>query len=97
MHGGAGDWAVQGANGQTWSVRDDIFRSTHEFDGAHWRRTGSAQARKATAGEVIQTLEGPLTAQAGDWVVRGPAGEQWPVRPEVFRQQYQAHSERAAQ
>ena len=97
MQAGAGDWAVRGANGQTWSVRDDIFRSTHEFDGTHWHRTGSAQARKANAGEVIQTLEGPLTAQAGDWVVRGPAGEQWPVRPDVFRQQYQAHTERPAQ
>jgi hypothetical protein len=96
MHASAGDWAIQGGNGQTWSVRDDIFRSTHEFDGTRWHRTGIAHARKALAGEVIETLEGPLTAQAGDWIVRGPTGEQWPVRPDVFRQQYKAHIERAA-
>ena len=46
-------------------------------------------ARKARAGEVVETLEGPLTAQAGDWIVRGSAGESWPVRPGTFSQQYE--------
>ena len=89
MHAGAGDWAVQGAGGETWSVRDEIFRSTHEqFDPTRWRRTGVVRARKAHAGESVDTLEGPLIAQTGDWIVRGPAGEMWPVRPQIFRQQY---------
>ena len=71
MHAGAGDWEVRGAGDETWSVRDDIFRSTHEqLDRTRWRRTGLVHARKARAGEVIDTLEGPLTAQAGDWIVR---------------------------
>ena len=71
MHAGAGDWEVRGAGDETWSVRDDIFRSSHEqLDGTRWRRTGLVHARKARAGEVVETLEGPLTAQAGDWIVR---------------------------
>jgi hypothetical protein len=90
MRAEGGDWAVRGSNGQTWSVRNDVFRSTHELlDGTHWRRTGVVRARKARPGEVVETLEGPLTAQSGDWIVRGPAGEEWPVRPEIFRQQYE--------
>ncbi|MGV1089011.1 MAG: hypothetical protein ACOYBX_13600, partial [Mycobacterium sp.] len=90
MNADGGDWEVRGTGNETWSVRDDIFRSTHEqLDGTHWRRTGIVEARKAHAGEVIDTLEGPLTAQSGDWIVRGSAGEQWPVRPEIFRQQYE--------
>ncbi len=93
MHGSSGDWEIRGSNGRTWSVRDDIFRSTHQqIDATRWRRTGVVQARKARPGEVIETLEGPLNAQAGDWIVRGRAGEQWPVRPDAFRQQYQAIS-----
>lgn len=90
MQAGGGDWAVGGRSGQTWSVRDDVFQSTHEqLDGTHWRRTGEVRARKARAGEVVETLEGPLTAQHGDWIVRGPAGEEWPVGPEIFREQYE--------
>ena len=91
MHAGAGDWEVRGAGDETWSVRDDIFRSTHEqLDRTRWRRTGLVHARKARAGEVIDTLEGPLTARRpGDWIVRGSAGESWPVRPEIFSQQYE--------
>ncbi|MGI9124674.1 MAG: RyR domain-containing protein, partial [Mycobacterium sp.] len=90
MQAAAGDWAIQGPDGNTWSVRDDIFRSTHErLDGTHWHRSGVVQARKANPGEVVDTLEGPLTAQAGDWIVRGAAGELWPVRPDVFHHQYE--------
>jgi hypothetical protein len=89
MHAGAGDWAVQSAGGETWSVRDEIFRSTHEqLDPTRWRRTGVVGARRAHAGESVDTLEGALVAQPGDWIVRGPAGELWPVRPETFHQQY---------
>lgn len=90
MHAGPGDWEVRGAGNETWSVREDIFRSTHQqLNTTHWRRTGVVSARKAHPGEVIDTLEGPLAAQDGDWIVRGSAGEQWPVRPEIFAQQYE--------
>lgn len=90
MHAEAGDWEVRGADDTAWSVRDDIFRSTHDhIDGMHWRRTGFVFARKARDPEVVDTLEGPVAARAGDWIVRGAAGEQWPVRPETFAQQYE--------
>lgn len=91
MRAEAGDWAVSGhAGGKSWSVRDDIFRSTHEHvDGNTWRRSGVVKARKARGEEVIQTLEGPLTAEPGDWIVQGGHGEQWPVDPDTFKQQYQ--------
>lgn len=91
MRAEAGDWAV-GARpgGQPWSVRDDIFQSTHEHvTGNTWRRCGDVKARKARGEEVIQTLEGPLTAEPGDWIVQGSHGEQWPVDPDTFKQQYQ--------
>lgn len=98
MRAEAGDWAVSGhAGGQPWSVRDDIFRSTHEHvDGNTWRRCGVVKARKARGEEVIQTLEGPLTAEPGDWIVQGSHGEQWPVDPDTFKQQYQGPLSEAA-
>jgi len=33
---------------------------------------------------VIPTLEGDLTAERGDWIIRGTAGEVYPVKPEIF-------------
>ncbi len=38
---------------------------------------------------VIWTLEGPLNAQVGDWIVRGVKGELYPVKPEVFEATYE--------
>jgi hypothetical protein len=90
MHAGDGDWSVRGPSGDSWSVRDDIFRATHQhIDGNVWRRCGLVKARQARGDEVIETLEGPVPARAGDWIVQGPQGEQWPVRPEIFTKQYE--------
>lgn len=32
----------------------------------------------------IPTLEGTMTAQPGDWIIRGTRGEFYPVKPEPF-------------
>ncbi len=91
LRAGAGDWVVDDAtNGDRWSVRDDIFRARYEHvDGRHWRRHGMVRARPAREGEIIDTLEGRLTASAGDWVVRGEHGDEWPVPGDEFAQRYE--------
>ena len=33
---------------------------------------------------IIQTLEGPLRAAPGDWIITGIRGEQYPCKPDVF-------------
>jgi len=38
----------------------------------------------------IQTLEGTMTARIGDYVVRGVAGEFYPVKPKIFSATYEA-------
>jgi hypothetical protein len=88
MHANAGDWAVQ-EDGKIWSVRDDIFQETYEPAGdGQWRRKGLVQARPARPGETVNTLEGATTAADGDWVVRGPNGERWPVPGGEFARRY---------
>ena len=88
MQADAGDWAVQ-EDGKTWSVRDDIFQDTYEpADEGLWRRKGLVQARPANPGETINTLEGPNTAAAGDWIVRGVDAEQWPIPGDEFARRY---------
>lgn len=38
---------------------------------------------------VIQTLEGEMTAQIGDWIIKGVAGEFYPCKPDIFDATYE--------
>ena len=42
-----------------------------------------------TKGLVIETLEGPLTAQIGDWIIKGIQGELYACKPDIFEQTYE--------
>ena len=37
----------------------------------------------------IPTLEGVMTAEEGDWIIRGVAGEFYPCKPEIFETTYE--------
>lgn len=37
----------------------------------------------------VKTLEGVMTAQLGDWIVRGVQGEFYPVKPDIFEETYE--------
>ncbi|MDX5708967.1 hypothetical protein SIK39_16105 [Clostridioides difficile] len=39
---------------------------------------------------IIQTLEGPLKASIGDWIITGVRGEQYPCKPDIFEKTYEA-------
>jgi hypothetical protein len=87
-HALAGDWELSdGAH--SWSVRNDIFRASYRHrHETQWQRKGTVLARPARPGETIHTLEGPITADDGDYVIQGDRGEQWPVPPDEFRRRY---------
>lgn len=37
----------------------------------------------------VQTLEGPLLARPGDWIITGVNGEQYPCKPDIFEKTYE--------
>ncbi len=37
----------------------------------------------------IQTLEGDMTAQVGDWIIKGVNGELYPCKPDIFHKTYE--------
>ncbi len=39
---------------------------------------------------IIQTLEGDMKAQIGDWIIKGTRGEFYPCKPDVFAVKYEA-------
>ncbi|WP_156431426.1 hypothetical protein [Mycobacterium sp. GA-1199] len=90
MNAGMGDWEVRDAADEVWSVRNDVFRSSYRRRRKdHWEATGIVLARPARKGETIDTLEGPVPAKEGDWIVQGDAGEQWPVAAAKFQSRYE--------
>jgi hypothetical protein len=38
----------------------------------------------------IQTLEGDMTAQINDWIIKGVNGEFYPCKPDIFEKTYEA-------
>lgn len=38
----------------------------------------------------IETLEGVMTAQPGDWIIKGVKGEFYPCKPDIFAATYEA-------
>lgn len=38
---------------------------------------------------IINTLEGDMVAEVGDYIVHGDHGERWPVKPEIFLNSYE--------
>ena len=42
---------------------------------------------------VIKTLEGDMKAEAGDWIITGVQGEQYPCKPDIFEQTYEPYNE----
>ena len=41
----------------------------------------------------IPTLEGMMTAQEGDWIIRGVKGEFYPCKPDIFDATYDSVQE----
>jgi hypothetical protein len=84
-----GDWSVVDDNGHERSVAAEVFEETHRRIGRRrYQRCGTVLARRVSSRQVVQTLEGDVVAQEGDWIVQGSLGEQWPVPDEQFRAGY---------
>lgn len=73
-----------------------------QFDGSSsgigeikaWIATGAhqrGQIRTQDSGRVleIETLEGVMTAQPGDWIIKGVKGEFYPCKPDIFAATYE--------
>lgn len=46
-----------------------------------------------TMSAYILTLEGKMECKPGDWIVRGVAGEFYPVKPDIFDATYEPESD----
>lgn len=44
--------------------------------------------KAASESAVIDTLEGKMRAEKGDWIIRGVQGELYPCKPDIFKETY---------
>lgn len=44
--------------------------------------------------QIIHTLEGDMKADAGDYIITGVKGEQYPCKPDIFEQTYEPVEEK---
>ena len=59
-----------------------------DFDEVEQFVGGDAEFRDGQL--VVATLEGPLRAARGDWIIRGVKGEFYPCRDDIFQATYEA-------
>ena len=59
---------------------DNVF-DIHDFCGGLFTHAGSRLA--------IQTLEGTMYADIGDWIIKGVKGEFYPCKPDIFEATYE--------
>ncbi|MEV8610241.1 hypothetical protein AB0383_20330 [Amycolatopsis sp. NPDC051373] len=68
------EWVLGGGSTVTYRCVDDEGCQGHDSVGTHVLK--------------IETLEGPITASPGDWVIRGVQGEFYPCKPDIFAATY---------
>ena len=68
------DWVIGGGGTTQYRCVDPKGCGGHNDVGTHVLR--------------IETLEGPITASPGDWVIRGIQGEFYPCKPDIFAATY---------
>lgn len=54
-----------------------------------WMGSSNASYRPGIAAIFIPTLEGVMEAKAGDWVIKGVAGEFYPCKAAIFDATYE--------
>ncbi len=61
-------------------------------DGIAWPKWFPANTIDVTNGVEslhIQTLEGTMRPDSGDWIIKGIKGELYPCKPDIFAQTYE--------
>jgi len=68
---------------------DEISNFIQDFHG-HKKAYEDAEEDALKSGEYyINTLEGIMTANAGDWIIKGVKGEFYPCKPDIFEKTYE--------
>jgi hypothetical protein len=77
-------------------VEIEAIRLNHKNLESIWNWMGDKYTSHGTHGNEqtltlpIETLEGTMTANEGDWIIKGTEGEFYPCKDSVFKRKYEA-------
>ena len=60
-----------------------------QYEWHFYRKTALVKAKRMGEAFKVATLEGTMKGKAGDYLCEGHAGEQWPIKKEIFEATYQ--------
>jgi hypothetical protein len=72
------------------AILDEVNAAAAWF---HAKKMAPLWAKQLKEDQTIETLEGPVTADAGDYLCRGTAGEFWPQSAERLNEKYDKKEE----
>lgn len=69
---------------------ENIVEVWESFDAGHVYGPGGTHSRDDDdRAAYIETLEGVMRADPGDWIIRGVSGELYPCKPDIFAATYE--------
>ena len=77
------DWSI---NGFPQFIQDELMKDNSSL---YFIITIDNKEIKAT----IKTLEGVMTANHGDYIIKGVHGEFYPCKPDIFEESYEEYHE----
>jgi hypothetical protein len=71
---------------EAWKLTLDNLETVADWCGGHVLRLQYLENETVLQ---IPTLEGVMTAEVGDFIIKGVAGEFYPCEPDIFEQTYE--------
>lgn len=68
----------------------DNLNEVRDFLGGEAKRNLDFAINYTQHSVTIHTLEGMMTGQVGDWIIKGVKGEFYPIKNDIFRETYEA-------
>jgi len=74
---------------KTKPVIKEAFKWLHDEVPEWWTNAKGIQIEVQSGAAFIQTLEGTMRAEPGDWIIKGLRGEIYPCKPDIFEATYE--------
>lgn len=86
-----GDYIVTGVDNEQWALKPKWFNLayTHISGDTYQRKPVVLTATQIDESETVNTPNGEIVGDKGDYRVTGTKGEQWYVKPDIFDKTYE--------
>ena len=70
---------------EAWQLADEVFDAPHPSD----LHIVGVEYDPVLRCAFVDTLEGMMRANVGDWIIKGIKGELYPCKPDIFEATYE--------